>query len=96
MSGQSRLQAGLRKRNKMSRIGVLSLGEIPKGENRRPAGLPKAVKIARHDHNCGKCGGLIKKGDKMTMRMYKLQNQYSCLPTCLKCDGRYPELLGGR
>jgi len=72
------------------------LEEIPKRETKHPEGLPKAVKIARHDHSCGKCGGVIKKGDKMTMRMYKCGNQYRCLPTCLKCDGRYPEFIEER
>jgi hypothetical protein len=53
---------------------------------RRPDGLPKAIKIARGPHYCAKCGGLIKKGDKMTVR-----SPDSFGLTCLKCDGRYPE-----
>jgi len=50
--------------------------------------LPKAIKIAREDHRCWKCGGLIKKGDKFTMRMNTEARTYKCYPTCLKCDGR--------
>ena len=30
--------------------------------------LPKAVKIAKEAHTCWKCGRLIKKGEKFTMR----------------------------
>ena len=50
--------------------------------------LPKAIKIARADHQCWKCGGLIKKGDRFTMRMNREAWTYRCYPTCLKCDGR--------
>lgn len=53
---------------------------------RRPDGLPKTIKIARQVHYCAKCGTLIKKGDKMTVR-----RPDSFGLACLKCDGRYPE-----
>jgi hypothetical protein len=53
---------------------------------RRPDGLPKTIKIARQVHYCAKCGTLIKKGDKMTVRR---PDSFGLV--CLKCDGRYPE-----
>jgi len=57
--------------------------------------LPKAIKIAQRDHQCWKCGGLIKKGDKFTMRMDKDSGFF--YPTCLKCDGRgYDKKYGQR
>jgi len=50
--------------------------------------LPKPIKIARLCHYCASCGALIKKGDKMTMRMY---GGSFPRPICVKCDGRFPE-----
>lgn len=59
--------------------------------------LPKAVKIARENHYCWKCGRLIKKGDKFTMRMDREARTYKCYPICLKCDGRgYDKKYGKR
>ena len=48
-------------------------------------GLPVVIRIAQQDHHCFKCGALIKKGDKMTMRMYKGGGSSVISPTCLKC-----------
>lgn len=53
--------------------------------------LPWGVKRAQKDHLCIRCDGLIKKGDMMTMR-FSQSPHYSMGPSCLKCDGRYPEL----
>ena len=50
--------------------------------------LPKAVKIAREAHNCWKCGRLIKKGEKFTMRIDRDSGSFKTRPSCLKCDGR--------
>lgn len=50
--------------------------------------LPRAIKIAQRDHQCWKCGALLKPGDKFTMHMDKDSGSFTCYPTCLKCDGR--------
>jgi RNase P subunit RPR2 len=50
--------------------------------------LPKAVKIAKEEHHCWKCGRLIKKGDRFTMRIDRDGGSFNTHPTCLKCDGR--------
>lgn len=50
--------------------------------------LPKTIKIAREEHRCRKCGGLIKKGDKFTMRMDWESGSLVFYPTCLKCAGK--------
>ena len=48
---------------------------------RRPGRLP--IKSAREPHYCAECGALIKKGDKMTMRM---GGGYGYRVLCLKCS----------
>jgi hypothetical protein len=48
---------------------------------------PKAIKTARQDHKCWKCGATIKRGDKFAMCLdYGTLRSY---PTCLKCYTEY-------
>ncbi len=47
----------------------------------------KAIKTARQEHKCHKCGATIKPGDKFAMSL-----DYSTLrnfPICLKCYAEY-------
>lgn len=53
-------------------------------ESRDPS---KAIKIARKEHKCQKCGVIIKQGDRFAMCL-----DYSALmnyPVCLKCYTEY-------
>lgn len=48
---------------------------------------PKAIKIARRNHKCWKCGTTIKEGDKFAMCLdYGTFRSY---PTCLRCYMEY-------
>ena len=57
---------------------------------RRPEGLLKNFRIARHPHQCSKCGAVIEIGDKMTM----VTRNYRFWPLCLKCSEQ--EVINGR
>lgn len=50
--------------------------------------LPRAIKIAKEEHRCWKCGCLIRTGAMFTMRLDRDSGSFNCYPTCLKCDGR--------
>jgi RNase P subunit RPR2 len=48
---------------------------------------PKAIKIARQKHICGKCGAVIKPGDSFAMCIDR--GTFTSFPTCLKCYTEY-------
>ena len=56
----------------------------------------KKVKTAREAHRCGKCGEVIKAGDKFTMRLDKDRGSFSCYPVCLACGGIARDVGGER
>ena len=56
----------------------------------------KRVKTARETHRCGKCGAVIKAGDKFTMRLDKDRGSFSCYPVCLACSGIARDVGGER
>ena len=48
---------------------------------------PKAIKIARQNHKCQKCGAIIKQGDRFVMCLdYGTLRNY---PVCLGCYTEY-------
>ena len=54
----------------------------------------KAIKIARLEHRCHRCGGVIKTGDSFTMRMDYEGGSLRFCPVCLNCDGRFEKEKG--
>ena len=49
----------------------------------------KAIKIAKREHKCWKCGRTIKPGDRFTIKMDWESGSLRTQPTCLECDGRF-------
>lgn len=57
----------------------------------------RAIKTARQEHRCGRCGRVIRKGDKFVMRMDWESGSLAHYPTCLDCDAkRYEKERDGR
>ena len=56
----------------------------------------KKVKTAREAHRCGKCGVIIRVGDKFSMRLDKDRGSFSCYPVCLACGGIARDVGGER
>ena len=77
-------------------MGMKKASKLNNGAMVQSKGLDtqRAIKIARKEHCCHRCGGVIKCGDSFTMRMDYEGGSLRFCPVCLNCDGRFEKEKG--